>query len=133
MLSPGEAHESKYLTDVLESAEIVDTTDGVAVVPAKLAGDKGYRYDWIDQWLLEQDIEPVIPSKVNEDREARPVEFDAPSYRRRSVIEQLIGWMKECRRVMTRFEKLARNYLSMVKLSMIGRYCRLMAPEGSQV
>lgn len=133
MLSPGEAHESKYLPDVLESAEIVGAADGVAVVPAKLAGDKGYRYDWIDQWLLEQDIEPVIPSKVNEDRDARPVDFDMPSYRRRCVIEQLIGWMKECRRVLTRFEKLARNYLSMVKLSMIGRYCRLIAPEGSQV
>lgn len=133
VLSPGEAHESKYLTDVLESTEIVDTADGVRVAPAKLAGDKGYRSDWIDRWLLEQDIEPVIPSKVNEDPEARPVVFDKPFYRRRSVVEQLIGWLKECRRVLTRFEKLARNYLSMVKLSMIGRYCRLIAPEGSQV
>jgi len=45
----------------------------------------------------------------------------------------MIGWLKECRRVATRFEKLARNYLSMVKLSMIGRYLRTFAPADSSV
>lgn len=46
-----------------------------------LAGDKGYRADWIDEYLLELEITPVIPSKENEDREARPVEFDKKLYR----------------------------------------------------
>lgn len=122
------------MTDVLGTINLTGWDAGkTPVKPAKLAGDKGYRYDWIDQWLLEQGIEPVIPSKANEDRTARPIEFDKASYRRRCVIEQLIGWLKECRRVATRFEKLARNYLSMVKLSMIGRYLRLFVPDGSQL
>ena len=38
------------------------------ILPAKLAADKGYRAAWIDDWLLERQIEPVIPSKGNEDR-----------------------------------------------------------------
>lgn len=117
----------------MDQAEVCGSEDPTPIVPAKLAGDKGFRYDWIDEWLIDQGIAPVIPSKENEDRTARMVEFDKPSYRRRAVIEQLIGWLKECRRVATRYEKLARNYLSMVKLSMIGRYLRLIAPADSRI
>jgi len=117
----------------MESAGIAGTESSEAIYPAKLAGDKGYRYEWIDKWLIEKQIDPVIPSKKNEDRDARLVEFDKASYRRRGIIEQMIGWLKECRRVATRFEKLARNYLSMVKLAMIGRYLRIIAPWNSRV
>jgi len=133
VLSPAQDHESKYLPEVMESAGIAGTESSEAIYPAKLAGDKGYRYEWIDKWLIEKQIDPVIPSKKNEDRDARLVEFDKASYRRRGIIEQMIGWLKECRRVATRFEKLARNYLSMVKLAMIGRYLRIIAPWNSRV
>ncbi|MFN9367294.1 MAG: IS5/IS1182 family transposase, partial [Planctomycetia bacterium] len=40
--------------------------------------------------------------------------------------EQTIGWLKECRRIGTRFEKLAINFLAMMKLAMIQR-CLKMA------
>ena len=133
VLSPAQDHESKYLPEVLESAKISGAESSEVIYPAKLAGDKGYRYQWIDEWLTENQIDPVIPSKKNEDRDRRLVEFDKPSYRRRGIIEQMIGWLKECRRVATRFEKLARNYLSIVKLAMIGRYLRIIAPWDSTV
>lgn len=133
VLSPAQDHESKHLCRIVESAGLAGSHSGERIVPAKLAGDKGYRFDWIDRWLLDRKITPVIPSKINENRQARLVNFDGPSYRRRCIIEQLIGWLKECRRVGTRYEKLARNYLSMVKLSMIGRYLRVIAPWNSTV
>ncbi|MEO9593492.1 IS5 family transposase [Rhodopirellula bahusiensis] len=133
VLSPGQAHESKSLKAVWDQTNMCGNSDGEPIVPARLAGDKGYRYDWIDHWLLEKDIQPVIASKRNEDRTQRPVEFDKTVYRRRAIVEQMIGWLKECRRVATRYEKLARNYLSMVKLSMIGRYLRLAAPGQSTI
>ena len=91
-----------------------------------MAGDKGYRADWIDEYLLDLGIRPVIPSKENEDRNARPVEFDKQAYRRRSIIEQLIGWLKECRRIFSRFEKTAKNFAGMLKMAFIQRYLRLM-------
>jgi len=47
------------------------------------------------------------------------------SYRRRSVVEQCVGWLKECRRIATRFEKLALSFLAMFKLAMIQRYLRI--------
>jgi transposase len=125
-LTPGQTHESKALTTLLGEVDIVDQSDVPMVYPAKLAGDKGYRADWIDDYLIELGIQPVIPSKENEDRAARFVEFDRESYRDRNIIERLIGWLKESRRVLTRFEKTAKNFLGMIKMAFIHRYLRLL-------
>jgi transposase len=92
----------------------------------KLAGDKGFRADWIDAYLLADGIQPVIPSKVTEDRAARGVKFDRKAYRQRNIIERLIRWLKESRRIFSRFEKTAINYLAMLKIACIHRYLRLI-------
>lgn len=112
----------------MESAEVVDHEGVAQACPVKLAGDKAYRADWIDEYLLSEAIQPVIPSKSNEDRDARLVPFDRDAYRNRNIIERLIGWLKECRRVLTRFEKTAINFGGMIKMACIQRYLRLMCP-----
>lgn len=38
-----------------------------------------------------------------------------------------MGWLKECRAVATRYDKLAVNYEATVKLAMIQRYLRLLS------
>ena len=90
-----------------------------------MAGDKGYRADWIDEYLMELGIRPVIPSKENEDPNTRPVEFDRDDYRGRNIVERLIGWLKESRRIFSRFEKTAKNFGGMLKMAFIHRYLRL--------
>jgi transposase len=127
-LTAGEAHESTAVEPLLEGADaaIIDQNGQPVAWPVAMAGDKGYRADWIDEYLLNLGIRPVIPSKENEDRNARAVEFDEQAYRRRSIIEQLIGWLKECRRVFSRFEKTAKNFGGMLKMAFIQRYLRLM-------
>ena len=60
----------------------------------------------------------VIPTRKDQRRNPR---FDREAYRRRNVVERCIGWLKECRRLATRHEKLAVNFLAMVKLAMIRR------------
>lgn len=105
---------------------LVDHDEQPVAWPVQLAGDKGYRADWIDQYLLELGIQPVIPSKENEDREVRGIEFDHKAYRQRNIIERLIGWFKESRRIFSRFEKTAKNYGAMLKLAFIRRYLTLM-------
>lgn len=90
--------------------------------PFAIGGDKGYRANWIDEYLLDLGIEPVIPSKENEDRDARPVEFDREAYRNRNVVERLIGWLKESRRILSRYEKTAKNFGGMLTLSFIRQY-----------
>jgi transposase len=126
-LTAGQAHDNTALVPLLEGADeaVVDGGGAPVAWPVALAGDKGYRAGWVDEFLLELGITPVIPSKENEDRSARPVEFDKEAYRRRSIVENLIGWLKECRRVLTRFEKSAKNYGGMVKMAFIHRYLRL--------
>lgn len=106
-------------------AYLVDTKGRAIAWPDALAGDKGYRADWIDNQLLELGITPVIPSKSNENRDARPVSFDKETYRDRNIVERLIGWLKESRRIFSRFEKTAKNYSGMIKLGFIRRYLRL--------
>lgn len=125
-LSPGQAHESTCLVELLDGCHIRGEESGLAVWPIALAGDKGYRFAWIDEYLLSVGIRPVIPSKANEDRHARPVAFDREQYRRRNIIERLIGWLKECRRILTRFEKRAANFLGMIKMAFIERYLKTM-------
>lgn len=102
-------------------------SDGCPVAwPVAIAGDKGYRANWIDEMFLGMDVIPVIPSKENEDRDARPVKFDKDRYRQRNIVERLIGWLKECRCVFARFEKTAINFAGMIKMAFIQRYLKIL-------
>ena len=127
VVTAGQVHESMALDDLLIGANenMFDAQGDPIPWPVALAGDKGYRADWIETNLLELDIRPVIPSKTNEDRDTRPVEFDRDAYRNRNIVERLIGWLKECRRVLTRFEKTAVNFVGMIRMAFIQRYLRL--------
>jgi transposase len=125
-LTAGQAHESQALETLLEGAQIAGEESAEILRPVKLVGDKGFRADWIDEYLLAEGIQPVIPSKATEDRAARGVKFDRKAYRQRNIIERLIGWLKESRRIFSRFEKTAINYLAMLKIACIHRYLRLI-------
>lgn len=125
-LTPGQAHESTALVELLEGADakLVDSDSEPVAWPVAMAGDKGYRADWIDEYLIDLGITPVIPSKENEQSQ-REVEFDRKSYRDRNIIERLIGWLKENRRIFSRFEKTAKNFGGFIKMAFIQRYLNL--------
>jgi transposase len=126
-LTAGQRHEAAAFDTVMLGADehLLDLDGEPVAWPVALAGDKGYRADWIDQYLLDLEIRPVIPSKANEDRAARPVDFDKEAYRDRNIVERLIGWLKECRRVFSRFEKTAKNFCGMIRMAFIQRYLEL--------
>ena len=126
-MSPGQTPESAVLKEALSGADafLIDASGSPVPWPDALAADKAYRADWIDNHLLERGINPVIPSKANENREKRQVPFDKEAYRGRNIVERLIGWLKESRRVFSRFEKTATNYLGMIEMAFIRRYLRL--------
>lgn len=125
-LTPGQTHESTTLDIVLENADrdLLDSDGEPVPWPIALAGDKGYRADWIDACLMALGISPVSPSKSNEDREARQVSFSSESYRRRNIIERVIGRIKENRRIFSRFEKTAKNFGGMIKMAFIRSYLK---------
>lgn len=79
----------------------------------RLLADKAYDADSLRQWLTEAKIKAVIPSIA-----ARkiPYPLDRKAYRRRNVIERLFCRLKNWRRIATRYDRLAANYLSAVAL-----------------
>lgn len=107
-LTPGQRHESKAFQPLWEH-DAVGLEESEPPWPEQMAGDKGYSYPEIRQWLQEHDIEAVIPTR----KDQTPLEsFDEESYRQRNWIERLVGWMKERRRLATRYEKLGVSFLA---------------------
>jgi transposase len=96
--------------------------------PDKLAGDKGYSYDKTRRFLADCGIDAVIPRKSNQPR-PRGERFDKKTYRKRSRIECAIGWLKENRRLATRYDKLALNFLAFTKLAIMLKYLRVLDPS----
>ena len=84
--------------------ELLDDLEGERVI-----GDKGYDAQVVLDKVEEMGAEAVIPPKANR-KEQR--EYDKEFYKERHLIETFFNKMKHYRRVFSRFEKLARNYLA---------------------
>ena len=125
-MTAGQVHESTQLEAVMDQIAIPQPLGRPAKRPNRLAGDKAYRCQRVRDWLSKHGIKAVIPAKKNEKNKRGQEQFDHLAYKRRSIIENCVSWLKECRRIATRFEKLALNYLGMLKLAMIERYLRVL-------
>ncbi len=90
--------------------------------PRVLVGDKGYNARQLLAYLHERGIETVIPRYSNQRADPN---FDHKTYRQRNVIERCVGWLKNFRRLATRFEKYAVTFLGIAKLAVIRRILRL--------
>src|SRR5207302_6337372 len=84
--------------------------------PRRVGADKGYSYPGIRVWLRRRHLGAVIPTRKDQPRDAS---FDRAAYRRRSRVEQVVGWYKECRALATRYEKLAVNYVALWMVAII--------------
>jgi transposase len=80
----------------------------------RLIADKGYDADRLRAAIRKQDTIPVIPGRRNR---KRPIQYDERRYRDRWQIEAMFCRLKDFRRIATRYDKLARNYLSAVHLA----------------
>jgi len=93
--------------------------------PKTVLTDKGYSGKNLRIHLKEKGIKAVIPFKTNEkasrDNRRKP---DWQLYKKRNVVERCFAILKEHRRIATRSEKTARNYLSMLKLGAIRLFIR---------
>jgi transposase len=74
-------------------------------------------------------VEAVIPRRSEQVEREGELGLDRRTYRRRTVVERCVGWIKECRHVGTRFDKLEGSFLSFVKLAIIRRYLRILDPS----
>lgn len=126
LLSPAQQHDATLFTDVVDAARLPRTAWRAHQLPACLVADKGYDSEPLRSWIRRRHMQPVIPRRAYTDPPRPNPDFDREAYKGRNVVERCASWLKECRRLLTRFEKLAVNYLAMVALAMIQRYLRLL-------
>lgn len=48
--------------------------------------------------------------------------FEKDTCKARNIVERMIGWLKNCRRIAFRFEKMALSFHAMIKVAMIRHY-----------
>jgi transposase len=78
---------------------------------------RGYDEDWIRELARRrQGASANIPPKRNR---KDPICFSPYLYRARNLIERFFSKIVQCRRVATRYDKLAANYLAFIKLASI--------------
>ena len=110
-LTPGEAHDNRLCSALLS-----------ALLPQTMVlADRGYDADWIRELVRQQGAWANIPPKRNR---KEPICFSPYLYRARNLVERFFNKIKQCRRVATRYDKLAANYLAFVKLASIRIWLR---------
>jgi transposase len=110
-LTAGQAHDAPAalaLLDRLEPRTIV-------------LADKAYDGNAIRDLIEAQGAVPNIPAKSN--RKWKPC-FSKTLYRERNQVERFFSKLKHFRRIATRYDKLADNFLAMVKLASIRLWLR---------
>jgi transposase len=105
-------HEVTLVLDTLEQSLVVEPPD-------HLIGDKAYDSDLLDEALQERGIEMIAPHKCNRKKPPTQDGRALRRYKRRWKVERLFAWLQNFRRVATRFDYYAENYLGFVHLACI--------------
>ena len=84
--------------------------------PKRVIADKAYDADRLRRWLAERRITAVIRSTATRHT---PYPLNRRAYRRRNAIERLFCRLKNWRRIATRYDRLARNYLAGLALAAV--------------
>lgn len=103
LLSGGEAH------DCPPASRLIRRTKAAR----KLLGDKAYDSAPLRRWLKGRGTRAVVPNKSNR---KQPFSFDRKAYKQRHRIENAFCRLKDFRRIATRYDRLARNFLASVCL-----------------
>ena len=105
-LSEGQAADSR------EAPELIQGLAAQVVV-----GDKGYDADEFVRTIEDQGAQAVIPPRKNRTEQRN---YDRHGYKDRNLVERFFNRIKQFRRLATRYDKLAQNFLSMLHL--VGAY-----------
>jgi transposase len=98
-LTPGQVADIRMMPVLLEALP----------VPRHLVADMAFDADHLRAWLIERGTTPVIPNKPDRSY-LHP--FDRRRYKSRNAIERMFGRLKDFRRIATRYDRLATNYLA---------------------
>lgn len=117
LLTVGERHEAVVFEPLMEQGAVKRAGVGrPRLRPKRVSGDKGYSSGKIRRYLQRRGICITIPRKANERKRGQ---FDKLLYRQRNRVERCFNRLKQYRRIATRYEKKAENYLAMLTLASI--------------
>ena len=117
LLTPGQRHEATVFEALLGQGAVKRAGRGrPRLRPERVVGDKGYSHKGLRLHARKRGIKVTIPRRVDQ---ARTGPFDRAIYRTRNRIERLINRCKQFRRIATRYEKKAENYLAMWTIAAI--------------
>lgn len=124
-ISGGQEHESKFAHQLLNGIGVLRKSGHLKQRSNAVLADKGYSSGALRNYLKQKGIKVVIPYKSNEkaSQDGR-CKVDFEQYKDRNVVERCFGFLKEFRRIATRSEKTARNYLAMLKIGSIRLFIR---------
>ena len=111
-LTPGEAHDNRLAAKLLSGLKS----------GSMLLADRGYDADWIRALVRQRGAWANIPPKRNR---TEALCFSPHLYRGRNLVERFFNKIKHCRRIATRYDKLAANYLAFVQLASIRLWQRV--------
>ena len=80
----------------------------------RLVADRAYDASSLRKWLAERGTEAVIPPNPTR---KHPHHYNAEVYKQRNLIERMFCRLKDFRRIATRYDKLARNFLAGVLIA----------------
>ena len=105
MLGPGQQND------------MVPACDLIRDLPAQqVIADRAYDADSLCELIRQQNGEPVIPPRRHR---KVPRDYDQIAYKQRWGIEGFFAKLKQWRRIATRYDKLAANFLGFIKLASI--------------
>lgn len=117
LLTVGERHEAVVFEQLMEQGAVKREGSGrPRLRPKRVVGDKGYSSRKIRLYLRRRGIRLTIPRKDNERHRGK---FDKSIYRQRNHVERCFNRLKQFRRIATRYEKNAENYLTMLTIASI--------------
>jgi transposase len=116
VLTPGERHEVTAFEQLMQQGSVKRPGRGrPRLRPRRLVADKGYSFARVRQYLRRRGMAHTIPTRRNEKFRSRA--FDRELYRQRNRVERLFNRLKQNRRVATRYEKRAHNYLAILHIA----------------
>ena len=120
-VTPGQTHEATMLEPLLDGVKIGGKTGPPRTRFGVVAGDKGYDGEHQREAIRQRGAKPLIAHRKKRDGTYphQAARFDKEQYKRRNVVERLIGRLKEFRRVATRYDKLADSFRTFVIIGFI--------------
>lgn len=104
-LTGGEVHDAKAAPDFIKDLPMAIYT----------IADKGYDSEEIREQIKQKSSTPIIPRKKNS--KTGNADMDWGLYKYRHLVENVFARLKQFRSIATRYDKLKRNYASMLAMA----------------